>query len=97
MTKYYVSYAIHKPGEPGPDGSGNARTADEFPDFDTLVAVKNTSRLRTAHLRITFFDESGRTVPWGLDGTAPEPGKNYELKPNHSFAMTLIRPNPASA
>jgi hypothetical protein len=94
MTKYYVSYALHVPGEAGLDGFGNAKTADEFPALDTLIAVKNTSRARLAKLRIEFFNQAGQPVLWGVDGAGTDTGKSYDLKPNHSFAMTLIRTNP---
>jgi hypothetical protein len=94
MTEYYISYALHVRGEAGLDGSGAMRTADEFPDYDTLIAIKNTSRAQTASLRIEFHDQAGSPVLWGVDGVQGDSAKSYDLKPNHSFAMTLIRPNP---
>src|SRR5262245_52336775 len=94
MAKYFVSYALHVPGEAGLDGFEKMKSADEFPEYDTLIGVKNTSRTKTAQLRIEFCNRSGTPVSWGADGMTVGTGKNYELKPNHSFAMTLIRPNP---
>jgi len=93
MAKYYVSYALHVPGEAGLDGFMNLKTADEFPEYDTLIGIKNTSRSLAARLKIVFFNLAGSPVLWGVGGVGAD-GKNYDLQPNHSFAMTLIRPNP---